>query len=136
VKVYLSHKILDKERYLEGNASAMNAFVSVLFDCAESVGLAKSSLHIFRDDDSSTIAFNQNKALFFNYRYFEKLHLPDVLQGKKDRAIIYWFVVLCHELAHNLVADHSSAHSYYTESFIMEYFVEAARKSSGHIGLI
>ena len=114
VKIYLSHKILDKQSFMNANSAALNNFASILLDCAGCIGLAKASLHIFQDDESSTIAFNQNKSLFFNYRYFETLHLPGVLQTKRDGAIVYWFVVMCHELAHNLVADHSSAHSYYT----------------------
>ena len=114
VKIYLSHKILNKHSFMNSNSAALNNFASILLDCAGCMGLAKNSLHIFQDDESSTIAFNQNKSLFFNYRYFETLHLPSVLQAKRGGAIVYWFVVMCHELAHNLVADHSSAHSYYT----------------------
>ena len=64
------------------------------------------------DDSGSTIAFNSGKALFFNYRYFESLHLPSAQQGKKAEAVVYWSVVMAHELAHNVVPDHSSQHSY------------------------
>jgi hypothetical protein len=35
---------------------------------------------------------------------------------------VYWFVTLCHELAHNLVSEHSQQHEFYTESFVTEYF--------------
>jgi hypothetical protein len=31
-------------------------------------------------------------------------------------------------LAHNLVEDHSSAHSYYTEGFVAQYFPRVAAK--------
>ncbi|MCJ1472983.1 hypothetical protein MMC13_001632, partial [Lambiella insularis] len=114
VKIYLSNSLADKSKFMAENSTALNAFAAILMDCADTLALSRASIHIFHDYGSSTIAFNQSQALFFNYRYFETLHLPDVLQGKKGNAIIYWFVVLCHELAHNLVADHSSAHSYYT----------------------
>ena len=113
-KIYLSNAMVDKDRFIAQNSTALDAFASVLIDCADTLALSRSSIHLFQDDGSSTIAFNHNQALFFNYRYFENLHLPSVLHGNKTDAIIYWFVVLCHELAHNLVADHSSAHSYYT----------------------
>jgi hypothetical protein len=33
--------------------------------------------------------------------------------GKADAAV-WWWVVLAHELAHNLVEVHNSEHSYYT----------------------
>ncbi|MCJ1249900.1 hypothetical protein MMC30_007126 [Trapelia coarctata] len=129
IKLYLSHKTTNKQGYIDKNLTAMNAFAAVLCDCADSMGLNRGGIHVFEDEGSSTIAFNQNKALFFNYRYFEKLHWEGVMQGRREKAIVYWFVVMCHELAHNLVGDHSSAHSFYTESFITEYFAAAARKA-------
>ncbi|MCJ1285547.1 hypothetical protein MMC26_004888 [Xylographa opegraphella] len=127
-KVYLSNAMVNKDRFIAQNSTALDAFASVLIDCADTFALSRSSIHLFQDDGSSTIAFNLNQALFFNYRYFENLHLPNVLHGNKADAMVYWFVVLCHELAHNLVADHSSAHSYYTESFLIQYFTRIVAK--------
>ena len=114
INIYLSNTMADKNKFMEERSSALESFAAILIDCADTIALARKSLHIFHDHQSNTIAFNHNKALFFNYRYFEDLHFANVRKGKKSEAIIYWFVVLCHELAHNLVADHSSAHSYYT----------------------
>ncbi|TKA64973.1 hypothetical protein B0A49_08571, partial [Cryomyces minteri] len=45
-------------------------------------------------------------------------------------AAVYWWVVLCHELAHNLVKEHSADHSYYTESFVMQYFPKMVAKAA------
>ncbi|MCJ1385120.1 hypothetical protein MMC17_008239 [Xylographa soralifera] len=128
VKIYVSNAMVNKDKFIAENSAALDAFASVLIDCADTLALSRSSIHLFQDNGSSTIAFNQSQALFFNYRYFENLHLPRVLQNSKTDAIIYWFVVLCHELAHNLVADHSSAHSYYTESFLIQYFTKIVTK--------
>jgi len=114
IKLYLSHKTTNKQGFIDQNLTAMNAFAAVLCDCADSMGLNRGSVHVFEDEGSSTIAFNKSKALFFNYRYFENLHWEGVIQGRREKAIVYWFVVMCHELAHNLVSDHSSAHSFYT----------------------
>ena len=114
IKIFLSNNIVDRNKFMAENSSALNAFASILLDCAGVFALARNTIHIFYDEVGSTIAFNQNKALFCNYRYFENLHLPDVLQGNKADALVYWYVVLCHELAHNLVADHSADHSFYT----------------------
>ena len=128
VKIFLSNNMSDKYKFVAENASALNAFTLVLLDCAEAFSLAKSAVHVFHEENSSTIAFNQNKSLFFNYHYFENLHLPAVQQGNKADALIYWFVVFCHELAHNLVGDHSSEHSYYVESFVIQFFAKIVRK--------
>jgi hypothetical protein len=48
---------------------------------------------------------------------------------------VYWWVILCHELAHNLVADHSSNHSYYTEGFVSQYFGKVMAKVSEIMGV-
>ncbi|MCJ1340266.1 hypothetical protein MMC09_005560 [Bachmanniomyces sp. S44760] len=113
LKIYLSNEISDKADFIARNSSAFNNFSDILLDVADVFHAQRSSLHMYYDASSSTIAFNSKGALFFNYRYFEVLHLPDVQQGKNTDAIIYWFVVMCHEIAHNLVGTHSSEHSYY-----------------------
>lgn len=69
-------------------------------DCADIFLLDRKGLHIFYDDRGSTIAFNQNKSLFFNYRYFENLHLKQMEKGQTGDAVVYWFVVMAHELAY------------------------------------
>ena len=114
IKIFLSNDLADKDSFMRSNSTALNDFASVLVDCAQVFALPLSSLHIFYDDHGGNIAFNRQGSLFFNYRYFENLHLPQVQQGRRHDALIYWWVVLAHELAHNLVDDHSSNHSYYT----------------------
>ncbi|MCJ1401375.1 hypothetical protein MMC11_004587 [Xylographa trunciseda] len=128
IKIYLSNTMINKDKFIAENSTALDAFASVLIDCADTMALSRSSIHLFQDEGSSTIAFNKSQALFFNYRYFENLHLPNVLQGNRTDAMVYFFIVMCHELSHNLVADHSSAHSYYTESFVIQYFTKITMK--------
>ena len=132
VRVFLSNAVITNGtpagKFLAANASALKLFASILLDCADIFALKHNSVHIYYDDAGSTIAFNRDKALFFNYRYFENLHLPVVQQGYKTDAIVYWCVVMAHELAHNLVSDHSARHSYYTESMVIQYFPRIASK--------
>lgn len=119
LKVFLTKSIVDKQGFMAKAATGLDHFASILLVCADAVTVQTSSIHIFHDPSASTIAFNQNHALFFNYSVFEKLHLPKLLLGgveyqtARQKGIIYWFVILCHELAHNIVEDHSAAHSYY-----------------------
>ena len=113
IQVFLHNSLSDKNRFMGANAQELNAFSSILLAVGEAMHLSRYSLHIFYEEHSATIAFNTNRALFFNYHYFVNLHLADVRQRNTADAIIYWFVVTCHELAHNIVADHSAAHSYY-----------------------
>ena len=135
VRIFLSNTVassgLTATKFMEANASALHNFATVLLECADIFTLNRSAVHIFYDNAGSTIAFNQNKALFFNYRYFENLHLPLVQQGNKADAIIYWCVVMAHELSHNLCSDHSAQHSYYTENLIILYFGKIALRTVG-----
>ncbi|KAK3044401.1 hypothetical protein LTS18_001388, partial [Coniosporium uncinatum] len=87
--------------------------------------LPPQTLHIFHDPTSATIAFNSSGALFCNFHYFHELHLQGWAEGdaeKKVEAVSYWWVVLCHELAHNLIREHGAQHSFYAESFAQQYF--------------
>lgn len=135
VRIFLSNTVvangLSATKFMEANVSALKLFATILLDCADIFALNRSTVHIFYDDAGSTIAFNQNKALFFNYRYFENLHLPLAQQGNKTDAIVYWCVVMAHELSHNLVSDHSAQHSYYTEAMVIQYFGKIASKIGG-----
>jgi hypothetical protein len=113
MKVFCSRKLQDVNRFLAANLGGITSFSSVILDIAGVMGLRQETLHIFYDEDSTTIAFNSNGALFMNYRYFSALHLPDAQQGRVNEAITYWFVTICHELAHNICEDHGSRHSYW-----------------------
>jgi hypothetical protein len=103
LRIFLDHSIISTSdsinEFLSTNAAALHWFALVLSDCARVFGMKRECVHMFYDKAGSTIAFNQNKALFFNYRYFENLHLPDVRQGRNSEATVYWFVVMAHELA-------------------------------------
>ncbi len=150
IRIFISRTVtenlkLSGPQFLSSSAPGLNLFAHVLMDCADIFLLNRKSLHIFYDDRGSTIAFNQKKSLFFNYRYFENLHLKQMEKGQTGDAVVYWFVVMAHELAfvpfhlgrsrsltfrdrHNLVEDHSANHSYYTESLVIQYFAKVADK--------
>jgi hypothetical protein len=118
IKIFLSNTLTKKSAFLAANNTGLSIFSAILLQCAEVYAVARSTLHIFYDESGSTIAFNSQGSLFCNYRFFEQLHLKAIEEDggadKRAEALVYWFVVLAHELAHNLVGDHSAEHSYYT----------------------
>lgn len=117
------------QEFLTANSAGLDTFAEVIMDCGSVFKLSTKTLHVFYDESSKTIAFNSNGSLFFNYRYFAQLHLKGMASPQvRSQAMVYWWVTLCHELAHNLVSDHSAAHSYYMESFVSEYFPIAAAR--------
>jgi hypothetical protein len=117
--------------------AGVNAFARLLKHLADVFGMdAAKVVHIFIDHEGSSIAFNASGALFFNYHYFQALHLPRLVAAgsdvNKQRAahmdvVAYWWITLSHELAHNLVHEHSAAHSFYTESFASQFFAGAMK---------
>jgi hypothetical protein len=78
------------------------------------------SIAIYHDPAGVSIAFNRNKALHFNVRFFYALHYEP---RKHDRAecYAYWFVTICHELAHHLVSGHTKEHGFYCETYNQLY---------------
>lgn len=131
VNVLFVRTITERSAFLANNRAGFNLFASILLDCVSIFSMRADSLSIFYDPGGKTIAFNRAGSIFCNYFYFQQLQEQTLLQsGSPDRtdAIVYWWVILCHELAHNLVGDHSSAHSYYTEGFVAQYFPKVATK--------
>jgi len=137
IKFFLAHDALPQaDLILAANRASIDRFSFLLLDLASIFGLAPQNLHVFLDPMASSIAFNADGALFFNFHFFAQLHLaaflPQAAGTSADAridAVAYWWVTLCHELAHNLVKEHSAAHSFYTESFASQYFARALRKA-------
>lgn len=119
MKVYVSRDMKeDAAKFLSANLGPINAFASLLFDVGSIYSLSPKVLHIFYDDAGGTIAFNTGGSIFCNLRFFLQLHARQIegpRQGEgKAEAGTWWWVVLAHELAHNLVSTHDADHSYYT----------------------
>ncbi|KXG51220.1 Protein of unknown function DUF3684 [Penicillium griseofulvum] len=131
MNVLFTKSVTERSAFLAKNRVGFNLFASILLDCGTIFSMRADSLTIFYDPGGKTIAFNRAGSIFCNYYYFQSLQEQELLKSASpDRAdaIVYWWVILCHELAHNLVGDHSSAHSYYTEGFVAQYFPKVAVK--------
>ncbi|KAI3659144.1 hypothetical protein MP638_006834 [Amoeboaphelidium occidentale] len=101
------------------------------------------------DHTSTAVAFNAGGSLFFNYRYFILMHLnmlaklnlagspvtsytdPRLLQDTSNTLVdisklpqqpfYYWYLVYCHELAHQFVSAHDSNHEHFLSAFAETY---------------
>jgi len=106
---------LEKIQPSGSSRAALESFVQILNRLASIVGVKASSCNVFLDRFSSALAFNLNKSLFFNLRSYEQLHF-----GKEDTqsVLMNWFVTMCHELAHNVHANHNKAHEQLEEELI------------------
>ncbi|KAF7550838.1 hypothetical protein G7Z17_g5433 [Cylindrodendrum hubeiense] len=134
MKVFVAKDLsMDPAKFLSSNIGAINSFAGLLVDIGNIYSLSPKVLHIFYDEVGGTIAFNTGGSVFCNFRFFLQLHAKQMEGPRpgeaKAEAATWWWVVLAHELAHNLVSTHNSDHSYYTESFIQQYFAKMVAKT-------
>ena len=116
-RIFVSRNLSSPTTFLAQNVSALNAFAVLLHEVADVFVLPRRALHIFYDESGGTIAFNSNGSVFCNFRFFAQLHQNKTMSGTGEGrvdAAAYWWIVLAHELAHNLVKEHNSEHSFYT----------------------
>ncbi|GES95293.1 hypothetical protein GLOIN_2v1834046 [Rhizophagus clarus] len=90
----------------------LRQFIDMLKSLANVFGLAPKDIHIFYDDISNSIAFNHNRELFFNLKFYHELHEEECKNKLTVDAMTYWFMMFCHELAHNFIQHHNSDHEY------------------------
>ena len=130
IQMFLSASAnINASQFLQTNSTGLTQFATMLKHIGDVFSLDPKTLNVFYETSGKTIGFNRNGSIFCNYFYFQQLHEKqlDGANGYGD-AFVYWWVILCHELAHNLVQDHSSDHSYYTEGFVSSYFGRVVEK--------
>ncbi|RKF77589.1 putative neutral zinc metallopeptidase protein [Golovinomyces cichoracearum] len=130
-RIYVSKTAtVNSRELLSTNVDALNKFAGLLHEVADIYSLPRKAIHIFIDEAGSTIAFNSSGSIFCNFRFFKQLHSNRASQSEgKVVATSYWWVVVAHELAHNVVAAHNSEHSFYTESLIGNFFLKMMAKA-------
>ena len=129
LRVFMPKGYSKPSEFLSQNTKGLSLFASVLKDVASIFSVRLDCINVFYMPDSKSIAFNRDGTIFCNYFFFEQYHLSGILSSpaKRAQAIRYWWVTLCHEIAHNLVESHSAAHSYYLESLVEFSFEKAAK---------
>jgi hypothetical protein len=101
IRVFSSRNKPDSEAFLLENFHAVVSFADVLQKLCGVYELDLSTVAIFHDSSSGTIAFNANRALHFNVRFFYALHYKSNQPAGRD-CYSYWFTTMAHELAHHL----------------------------------
>lgn len=122
MRVFLARDLsVPPMQFLSAHMAAINTFAGLLVEIGAVYGMPDRSLHVFYDERGNTIAFNSKGSVFCNLRFFIQLHAAKIEGASgtrygeaKAETAVWWWVVLAHELAHNLVSTHNSDHSYYT----------------------
>merc|ERR1739841_291276 len=97
---------------------AAECFCNIINKLAAEVFGIRRNCNVFLDKDSSRIAFNKSRILFFNLRYYIQ-----VQHCKESRAAVcvFWFTTFCHEIAHNSKAFHNEEFVQEMENILAEY---------------
>ncbi|KAK8101188.1 HATPase domain-containing protein [Apiospora kogelbergensis] len=136
MRVFVSKGLsVDLGQFLSTNHSHINSFAYLLREVGGVYSIPATALHIFYDESGGTIAFNSSGSIFCNLRFFVQLHAASYSNPQqKAEAAVWWWVVIAHELAHNIIQLHNADHSYYTESFIQQYFPKMMVKAGELMG--
>ncbi|CAG8463772.1 15992_t:CDS:2 [Funneliformis mosseae] len=110
IKIYNSIITAQSINLFQTHAVSLNRFVNLLRYLVEVFQLAPEVVHIFYDNNSNSVAFNRDRSLFFNLNYYIGLHGDECQYVFTNNAMNYWFMTVCHELAHNIVLNHDSKH--------------------------
>ena len=110
IELYVPKGVDQSEILSQPRKAPLTRFVNILKDLVEVFELAPKAVHVFYDNNSSSIAFNRDKALFFNLKFYLGLHDEQCKIRPTSDAMTYWFMTFCHELAHNFVSPHNSEH--------------------------
>ncbi|GES75226.1 hypothetical protein GLOIN_2v1492674 [Rhizophagus clarus] len=103
----------------------LTRFINMLKDLATIFGIIPNRvISVFYDDNSTSIAFNYNRSLFFNLKFYIGYHDKECAIRPTINAMTYWFMTFCHELAHNYVKHHNADHEYYFSSFAEAYMAK------------
>jgi len=120
IKIFFAQKYQDSESYVRSHMDAVESFAVVLERLSDVYGIKLNSVAMYHDSVGNSIAFNANRALYFNLHFFCALHYGENGSANSD-CYSYWFVIFAHELAHHFVSAHNRAHAFYTESYCTMY---------------
>jgi len=110
IELYDTKDVSQSEILNRANANPLIRFINILKIIADVFELETRAIHVFYDNYTNTVAFNRDRALFFNLKFYIGLHDKESETRPKEEAMTYWYMTFCHEFAHNFVQSHSSEH--------------------------
>jgi hypothetical protein len=92
------------------NHAPLTRFLNILRNLASVFDIELQAIHVFYDNYTNSVAFNRDRSLFFNLKFYIGLHDEECKTKPTCDAMTYWYLTFCHELAHNFIQSHSSEH--------------------------
>lgn len=128
-RIFVTNAQVSSPIFIREHWRAVERFSMVLHKLCSVFNVNVSCVAIYHEAIDKVIAFNVNGALHFNVRYFVSLHDGNFDKGVQhaQSCYAYWFTTMAHELAHNIVHEHSRQHGFFTESYITTYLPNLIR---------
>ncbi|KAF8460533.1 hypothetical protein BDZ91DRAFT_419440 [Kalaharituber pfeilii] len=131
MRVYLPSTNKDRNSLYVRYEADFEQFSTLLESLAGVLKVPLTCMHLCHEATGDTIAFNMGGSLFFNLHYWHLNEHNQTNDQARADALTYWFMVFCHELAHNLVGPHNATHSYHTETIAARNIPNLARLLPG-----
>ena len=81
--------------------------------------------HLCYDDNTSIVAFNRDGSIFYNVAYFD-------VESTEDEFFWKWFIITCHELAHNTEHYHDKRFVFTFQQILNEYILNLKKPTCTH----
>ncbi|GAA5857149.1 hypothetical protein JCM8547_009340 [Rhodosporidiobolus lusitaniae] len=128
VRFFAARDVPDPTTFVATHHDALLRFVTqVILPVGKVFNLDPRALHVFHDLEGPLIAFNRNRSIYLNFRFYLAWHDKMVVDGHLEEPLISTYHSVAHELSHNLVKPHDTQFSFYFSSFCEEYFLPMAR---------
>lgn len=108
--------------FCEANWNAIERFSDLLRTLAGLLGVVEDKVAMVYAADGETIAFNRGGKLHFSVAQYVELRHGDTGTVPRSEIWMFWYMKMCHCLAHNLIAAHGERHGFYTETIAAEGF--------------
>ncbi|KAF8558574.1 hypothetical protein OG21DRAFT_1075395 [Imleria badia] len=108
---------------------ALQKFARLISDLTLVFGQeASNACYMFwKDTDDDLMAFNRDqKYIFFNLAHYYKFFYTKDVEEKK--VIIEWFLIMAHEIAHNVILDHDEYHGSLSSRLAVTYFPDLQKR--------
>ncbi|OCH93196.1 hypothetical protein OBBRIDRAFT_885709 [Obba rivulosa] len=99
----------------------LRRFVDILLRLCRIFKLEPKMLHIFYHKERGLMGFNRNGSIFLSWFHYEWKHDTQVREGRMDKALISWYFVMAHEIAHNMFSNHDENHEFLFSEICQQY---------------
>ncbi|KAG8958915.1 hypothetical protein FRC03_008699 [Tulasnella sp. 419] len=117
----LQNTTLQKQEVIQRFAVAIIDPLKAVFN------LSSGAVHIFHDPNSDLAAFNRDGSLYFSLKFYEREHDQDIIEGRTEGALVLWYYMFAHQIAHGTVPIHSAEHEFYFSSISKKHFIDFSR---------